>query len=69
MTEAHIVGWGHTKFGRHDTKSFEDLVVDAAREAIAHAGIAAADIGGIWIGHFNNGLVVDGFVVHGALGG
>ncbi len=62
MTEAHIVGWGHTKFGRHDTKSFEDLVVDAAREAIAHAGIAAADIGGIWIGHFNNGLVDDGFV-------
>ncbi len=58
--DARIVGWGHTPFGRLD-RTFEDLIADAAREALDHAGIAARDIDGIWMGHFNGGMVTDGF--------
>lgn len=59
--DARIVGWGHTPFGRLKEKNLEDLIGDAAREAMAHAGIAARDVDGIWLGHFNGGLVRDGF--------
>ena len=62
MTDAHIVGWGHTKFGRLDTKTIEDLIVDASREAIFCAGIEASDIDAIFIGNFNSGLIPDGFI-------
>lgn len=58
--DAHIVGWGHTPFGASQ-QSFEDLVLDAAREAISHAGVHPAEIDGIWLGHFNAGMVEDAF--------
>ena len=61
MGEAMIVGWGHTRFGRLDGQGLEDLILAAAREAVIHAGIDAAEIDGIWLGHFNNGMVADGF--------
>lgn len=62
MTGAFIIGWGHTKFGRLESKSIEDLIVDAAREAIDHAGIQASDVDAIFVGNFNSGLIPDGFV-------
>ena len=55
-----IAGWGHTKFGRL-AGDVEDLVVEAGREALAHAGIPPGDVDGIWMGHFNGGMVGDGF--------
>jgi acetyl-CoA C-acetyltransferase len=58
--DARIVGWGHTPFGRLD-RSLEELIGDAAREALTHAGISAADVDAIYLGHFNGGLVSDGF--------
>ncbi|MCB1465776.1 MAG: thiolase domain-containing protein, partial [Rhizobiaceae bacterium] len=61
MAHTHIVGWGHTKFGRLEDKSLEDLIIEAAEEAIDHAGIQASDIDAIFLGHFNAGLVADGF--------
>lgn len=61
MREPLIVGWGHTKFGRHDALSVEDLIHMAAREALESAGIAASDIDAVWLGHFNSGMVPDGF--------
>ncbi len=61
MMQAVIVGWGHTKFGKHDALSIEDLIVSAAGEAIDHAGIEAKDIDAVWLGQFNSGLVPDGF--------
>lgn len=61
MADAHIVGWGHTKFGRLENQTLEDLIVEVAREAIENAGIEPGDIGGIWLGNFNNGMVGDGF--------
>ena len=56
-----IVGWGHTKFGKHDLLSLEDLIHAAGREALASAGIDGADVDAVWLGHFNSGLVGDGF--------
>lgn len=65
---AHIVGWGHTPFGAHRDVSFEDLIINAGREALDHAGLAAGDVDAVWIGHFNNGLVPDAFPASLALG-
>jgi len=59
--EPVIVGWGHTKFGRHDALDLEDLIQSAAGEAIASADIDPAAIDAMWLGHFNSGLVPDGF--------
>jgi acetyl-CoA C-acetyltransferase len=56
MTEAAIVGWAHTNFGKLDEPDAESLIARVAGEAIAHAGIAPADIGAIFVGHFNNGF-------------
>ncbi len=58
---ARIVGWGHTKFGRHTDKSLEDLIREAAVEAMEHAGITPRDVDGIWLGNFNAGMVKDSF--------
>lgn len=56
-----IVGWGHTKFGALKEQNLEDLVIAAAGEALEHAGVPAADVDGIWLGHFNSGMVPDAF--------
>lgn len=55
MTAA-IVGWAHTPFGKFDAETVESLVVRAASEAIADAGLTAADIDEIVLGHFNAGF-------------
>ncbi|OWU85895.1 acetyl-CoA acetyltransferase [Oceanicola sp. 22II-s10i] len=56
-----ITGWGHTKFGALRDRSLEDLIAEAAREALDHAGIGAEQVDGIWLGHFNSGMVPDAF--------
>lgn len=56
-----ITGWGHTKFGALRDQTLEDLIIAAAREALDHAQVPAADVDGIWLGHFNSGMVPDGF--------
>ena len=56
-----ITGWGHTKFGALRDQTLEDLIIAAAREALDHAEVPAADVDGIWLGHFNSGMVPDGF--------
>ena len=48
---ASIVGWAHTPFGKFDAETVESLVVKVANEALADAGISAADIRtGNWAG-------------------
>ncbi|MDY0073799.1 MAG: thiolase domain-containing protein [Thauera sp.] len=56
----YITGSGHTRFGRLE-QSIEELIVEAAQEAIAEAAIDAAEIDAVFLGHFNSGLVADGF--------
>lgn len=55
-----IVGSGHTQFGRLDA-SLEALIVSAAREALAEAELTGADVDAVFLGHFNSGMVGDGF--------
>ena len=61
MNTPHIIGWGHTPFGKLDTLDLEQLIRDAALPAIASAGLELADIDGIFIGHFNAGFVRQDF--------
>lgn len=56
-----IVGSGHTKFGKLDALNLEDLIVSATREALADAQIEASEIDAVYLGHFNSGMVPDGF--------
>src|ERR671938_1101716 len=53
---ASIVGWAHTPFGKFDAETVEGLVVKVPNEALADAGIAAADVDEIMLGHFNAGF-------------
>ena len=39
-----IVGWAHTKFGKHEGVELETLIVDAATEALVDAGVAPVDV-------------------------
>jgi acetyl-CoA C-acetyltransferase len=55
MTAA-IVGWAHTPFGRLSGETVESLIVRAATDALADAGIAPADVDEIVLGHFNAGF-------------
>lgn len=56
-----IVGSGHTKFGRLDALTLEDLIVSATQEAMADCGISGHDVDAVFLGHFNSGMVSDGF--------
>lgn len=60
MGDIHIIGSGHTRFGRL-TETLEELIVAATREAITESGLAPDEIDAVFLGHFNSGLVSDGF--------
>ena len=46
MTEACIVGWAHSPFGKLDDPDIESLIGRVAGAAIADAGIAPREIEG-----------------------
>ena len=52
-----IVGWAHTKFGRHEGRDIEDLIVEVAVGAIADAGLQPAEIDAIYVSTLNGGFV------------
>lgn len=56
-----IVAAGHSRFGRLENMNLEDLIVQVSREALADAAIDASEIDAIFLGHFNSGMVPDGF--------
>jgi acetyl-CoA C-acetyltransferase len=58
---ACIAGWAHTPFGRLDSESVESLTVRVANEALRDAGVAAADVDEILMGHFNAGFSAQDF--------
>ena len=58
---ACIVGWANTPFGRLEGETVESLVVRVAKEALADAGVAAADVDEIVLGHFNAGFSAQDF--------
>ena len=61
MSTPHIIGWGHTPFGKHDALDTEQLIRDAGLQAIHSAGLVPEDIDGVFIGHFNGGFVPQDF--------
>ena len=56
-----IVAAGHSRFGRLEGTRLEDLIVQVTREALKDAAIDASEIDALFLGHFNSGLVPDGF--------
>ena len=56
MTEACIVGWAHSPFGKLEDPDVESLIGRVAAAAIEDAGIAPADIDATFVGVFNNGF-------------
>src|SRR6266852_1865732 len=56
-----IVGWAHTRFGRHDGRDVESLIVEVAEGALADAGVAAGDIDSVYLGTMNGGFVKQEF--------
>jgi len=61
MSTPHIIGWGHTPFGKLDQADLEDLIRDASMAAMQQADIEPADIDGIFVGTFNGGFVPQDF--------
>ncbi|MGL5116551.1 MAG: acetyl-CoA acetyltransferase [Beijerinckiaceae bacterium] len=58
---AAIVGWHHMPFGKHDALTIEQMVVDVATKAMAHAGISPDEVDEIVLGHFNAGFSAQEF--------
>jgi len=56
-----IVGWAHTRFGRHDDRDVESLIVEVAQGALEDAGIGAAEIDAVYLGTMNGGFVKQEF--------
>lgn len=54
--EPMIVGWAHTRFGKSDAPDTMALMAEVAGPALAHAGVAASDVDGIFVGVWNNGF-------------
>ena len=61
MTTAQIVGWAHSKFGRSEAPTTRELMAEVINPALAHAGIGAKDVDGIFVGVFNNGFTKQDF--------
>src|SRR5512143_3248046 len=60
-----IVGMGCTAFGEHWDKGADDLLVDAATQAYASAGVAPDAVDAYWLGTLGSG--VSGLVLSEAL--
>lgn len=58
---AGIIGWGHGKFGKVEGEDVESMIVRVANQALADAGVAAAEVDAIFVGHFNAGFVAQDF--------
>ncbi|MGY6709772.1 MAG: acetyl-CoA acetyltransferase [Rhizobiaceae bacterium] len=56
MSKAHIVGWAHSPFGKLEHEGTEELMAAVVGPALAHAGVEATDLDGIFVGVMNNGF-------------
>ena len=62
MSEACIVGWAHSPFGKlEDAPDLETLIARVARAAIEDAGIGPEDIDAGFVGVFGEGFTPQGF--------
>ena len=56
MADPQIVGWAHTKFGKSPAADTMELMAEVVGPALAHAGVGAQGVDGIFVGNFNNGF-------------
>ncbi len=56
MEDICIVGWAHSPFGKLDDPDVESLIGRVAGVAIQDAGVAPAEIDGVFVGTFNSGF-------------
>ncbi len=61
MTEACIVGWAHSPFGKLEDRDIESLIERVVRPAIEDAGVPAGDIDAVFVGQFNSGFSKQSF--------
>ena len=62
MTEACIIGWAHSPFGKlEDSPDLETLIARVARAAIEDAGLAPEEIDAGFVGVFGEGFTPQGF--------
>ncbi|WP_174296353.1 acetyl-CoA acetyltransferase [Sphingomonas bacterium] len=61
MTDAAIVGWAHTPFGKLAAPDVEHLIASVTGPALDHAGVPADMVDGIFVGTFNQGFSKQGF--------
>ncbi|MCA4919139.1 MAG: acetyl-CoA acetyltransferase [Roseomonas sp.] len=62
MTEAAIIGWAHSPFGKLEAEpDLESLIARLARAAIEDAGISPAEIDAGFVGIFGEGFTPQGF--------
>ena len=62
MTEATIIGWAHSPFGKLEAEpDLESLIARVARAAIEDAGISPAEIDAGFVGIFGEGFTPQGF--------
>ncbi|MBE9638775.1 acetyl-CoA acetyltransferase [Salipiger mangrovisoli] len=59
--DARIVGWAHGKFGQSEAADLQTLIAEVAPGALAHAGLAEADVDGVFLGVYNNGFLAQSF--------
>ncbi|PBB70698.1 acetyl-CoA acetyltransferase [Mesorhizobium sp. WSM4312] len=58
---ACIVGWAHSRFGKLEGETLENLIVKVATDALDHAGIGPEEVDEIVLGHFNAGFSAQDF--------
>lgn len=56
MTKAQIVGWAHSQFGKTEYPDTEALMASVVAPALAHAGVEAGQVDGIFVGVMNGGF-------------
>src|SRR4029079_11738820 len=61
MSEACIIGWAHSPFGRLEDPDIEALIGRVARAAIDDAGIAPSEVEASFVSLFNNGFSAQDF--------
>ncbi|MEM6824356.1 MAG: acetyl-CoA acetyltransferase [Pseudomonadota bacterium] len=60
-TDAVIVGWAHSPFGKLDAEDIEALIASVGGAALTHAGVAAEDVDYVTVGVMNAGFSRQGF--------
>lgn len=60
-TDACIIGWAHSHFGKLDAPDLETLIAQTVPAALSHAGVEAGQVDGIFLGTFNGGFARQAF--------